>query len=265
MVTYRDLNAALRQLMLDRSKPVIAHASLSAFGTVQGGGATLLGAMLANVESLLMPTFTYKTMVIPQTGPPDNGLSYGSTPKKNRLAQFFLPDMPSDRLMGIVAETLRLHPQARRSNHPILSFAGINGDHPLEAQTLANPLGMIEQCLEAQGWVLLLGVDHTVNTSIHYGEKLAGRKQFTRWALTPQGVMECPGFPGCSHGFNAIAQHLESWTRRTQAGDALIQAIPLVKLVHTVEEWISEDPKALLCDQADCQRCSAVRAGGTTP
>jgi aminoglycoside 3-N-acetyltransferase len=243
---------------------VIAHASLSAFGKVQGAAATLLGATLSNVEGLIMPTFTYKTMVIPQVGPPDNGLSYGSTPKKNRLAKFYWPDMPADRLMGVVAETLRQHPRAQRSNHPILSFAGINVDHTLEAQTLTNPLGVIEQCLEDQGWVLLLGVDHTVNTSIHYGEKVAGRKQFTRWALTPQGMVECPGFPGCSHGFNAIAAHLESWTRQTQAEGVVIQAIPLVELIHTVVELISEDPQALLCDKVDCQRCSSVRAGVAT-
>ena len=110
--------------------------------------------------------------------------------------------------MGIVAETLRRHPRARRSLHPIQSFAGIYADKFLAAQTLQNPLGPIGALAEADGWVLLLGVDHTVDTSIHYAEKLAGRKQFTRWALLSDRIIECPGFPGDSAGFDAIAPDL---------------------------------------------------------
>jgi aminoglycoside 3-N-acetyltransferase len=62
---------------------------------------------------------------------------------------------------------------------------------------LDDPLAPVGALAEENGTVLLIGVNHTVNTSIHYAEKIAGRKQFIRWALTPQGVRECPGFPGC--------------------------------------------------------------------
>ena len=116
--------------------------------------------------------------------------------------------------------------------------------------------------LEKQdGWVLLLGVDHTVNTSIHYAEKLAGRRQFVRWALTPRGVLECAGFPGDSAGFNAIAPEMEKFTRRARIGEAQVQALPLSMLFKVVINKIKKDPLALLCQQVDCERCGEIRRG----
>jgi len=219
----------------------------------------LVGALLATVDTLLAPAFTYKTMLIPEEGPEDNAMEYGSGTDLNKMAEFFYADMPVDPLMGVTPETIRRHSRARRSSHPILSFTGINADAILEAQTLADPLAPIGNLLEQDGWVLLLGVDHTVNTSIHYAEKLAGRKQFLRWALTPEGVRECPGYPGCSDGFQAIASRLEGKAHETQVGGARITAVALADLIPTVQAAIAEDPLALLCDRAICPRCAAVR------
>ena len=145
---------------------------------------------------MLVPTFTYKTMVTPLTGPENNAITYGSGESQNRMAEFFTPRMPADPLMGIIPETFRKHPRARRSSHPIQSFAGMNAGKFLEAQRLDDPLGPLGALEKQDGWVVLLGVDHTVNTSIHYAEKLAGRRQFVRWALTPKGCGGMPGFPG---------------------------------------------------------------------
>jgi aminoglycoside 3-N-acetyltransferase len=258
MFTYRDLLSIFRKLDLGDS-PVIAHASLKAFEDVQGGAETMVGALATAFSSVIMPTFTYKTMITPETGPPDNGITYGSGRDTNRTAQFFRPGMPADRLIGIVPETLRQHPKAKRSTHPIYSFAGVNAEAVLDTQSLVNPFGPIEALMESRGWVLLLGVDHTVNTSIHYAEQVAGRRQFIRWALTPRGIVECPGWPGCSHGFNQISPRIEESTRKLGGGQAVIQAIPLKTLVKTVGEMIAEDPLALLCYDIGCERCNAVR------
>ena len=119
-VSYRDITRGLRQLDLPRPAAVIVHASLSAFGQITGGAPTLLGALLATVNSLIMPAFTFKTELIPEEGPENNGLVYGSGKDTNRMAEFFTPRMPADPLMGAVAETLRQMPAAKRSSHPIL-------------------------------------------------------------------------------------------------------------------------------------------------
>jgi aminoglycoside 3-N-acetyltransferase len=257
-ISFTDLRTALFKLGLSHT-PVIAHASLKSFGDVVGGADTLLRATLDSVWALVMPTFTYKTMITPEVGPPNNGLKYGAEPDGNRLAEPFQPDMPADRQMGAMAEALRRHPRARRTAHPIQSFSGIYAEKFLAAQSLENPLGPIAALADADGWVLLMGVDHTVNTSIHYGEKLAGRRTFARWALLPDRIVECPSFPGDSAGFEAIAPDMVNETRHVKIGDAIVQAMPLRALIHAVDTRLSSDPMALLCDRTDCLRCNAIR------
>ena len=72
MIGYREIGSGLRSLGLDPARPVMVHASLSAFGEVRGGAETLLGALLASQRAVMMPAFTYKTMLIPEEGPADN-------------------------------------------------------------------------------------------------------------------------------------------------------------------------------------------------
>jgi aminoglycoside 3-N-acetyltransferase len=258
MITYRDLTNSLRSLDIGQS-PVIAHASLSAFGQLQGGSKTLVGSLITSFSGVIMPTFTYKTMITPNVGPPDNGITYGSGTAVNSYAEFYYPGMPADTRMGSTAETLRKHPKAIRSNHPIYSFSGVNADFVINTQNLHEPFAPIEALTASAGWVLLLGVDHTSNTSIHYAEQVSGRRQFIRWALTPQGIIPCPRWPGCSYGFNQVSARLYKETRHIMVGSARITACPLEKLVKTVSSMIAEDPLALLCSNKNCERCNAVR------
>jgi aminoglycoside 3-N-acetyltransferase len=257
-VRLRELLMGLRDLGL-KNAPVIVHSSYKSFGDVEGGADTVVKALTSVFETVVVPTFTYKTMVTPLTGPADNALKYGSGTDLNRMAEFFTPKMPADPLMGIIAERLRKHPRARRSSHPIQSFAGINAEKILARQIMTEPLGPLAALEELNGWVVLVGVDHTVNTSIHYAEKLAGRKQFVRWALTPKGVVECPGFPGDSAGFQAIISEMEKYTRRVKIGLSNIHAVPSKMLFREVICCINNDPLALLCQQEDCERCNQVR------
>jgi len=258
MLAFRNLISAFRTLGIDGDRPVIAHASLSAFGEVHGGADTVVGALMAAFNTLIMPAFTYKTMITPEVGPPDNGIKYGTGRDANKMALIFHPYMPVDGAMGLIPETLRQLPEARRSLHPILSFTGINADLFIDSQSYAEPLLPIQVLNEAGGWILLLGVDHTRNTSIHYAERLAGRRQFIRWALTNHGVRAIPGWPGCSGGFQALAPMLEGVTRKIQVGPGLVQAIPLPELVETARACIASDPLALLCKREDCERCNQV-------
>jgi aminoglycoside 3-N-acetyltransferase len=253
-----DLKTAFSKLGLSKHL-VIAHASLRAFGSVDAN--TMLEALLESTRGIIMPAFTYKTMLNPEVGPPRNGITYGSETDLNKLAEPFHPDMPVDKMMGALPEVLRKHPKAKRSVHPIQSFAGINANAVVNAQTIFDPFAPIAALAEQDGWVLLLGVDHTVNTSIHYGEKLAGRMQFIRWAIMNDRVVECGGFPGDSDGFNAIAIDVEKYTRRVEINGALVQAIHLKSLLNAVVQKITANPFALLCTRSDCERCNAVRYG----
>lgn len=257
-INYPDLSAALAGLEL-RDVPVIAHASLHAFGRVDGGTETFVQALLEAVGALIMPTHTYATMITPTVGPANNGIVYGSGQDLNRMAEFYSPSMPADRLMGVIPEALRRRPGAKRSMHPILSFAGMGADKVLAAQTMAEPLAPIRMLAESDGWVLLLGVDHTANTTIHYAEQLAGRRQFVRWALTRSGIVECPGFPGDSSGFQVIEKDMQPHTKKLQVGNALVQAVPMKMLIFAVVERLKKNPKDLLCSNQSCARCNEIR------
>lgn len=259
MPGFANLKSAFQSLNL-RDRAVIAHASLKRFGNIEGGARTVIQAMLASFSGLVMPTFTYKTMVTPEVGPLNNGITYGSGTNHNKMAEPFNHTIPPDKMMGILPAALLHERIAIRSSHPILSFGGIHTSEILLTQTLFDPLAPIQALAEKDGWVVLINVDHTSNTSIHYAEKLAGRRQFVRWALMPDRIVECPGFPGDSSGFNAIEEHIQPHTRRVDMeGGAFIQAVPLKQLIDAVMEFIKKDPLALLCQREDCERCNAVR------
>ncbi len=259
MTGYADLREACRQLNLP-GKLFIVHASLKKFSPLQGGPAALLRALRESFGGFFMPTFTYKTMVTPGVGPPNNGITYGSDRDLNKMAESFHLAMPPDSLMGALPLQLLHEENVVRTSHPILSFAGIGVDEILFTQSLYNPLAPIGALAERDGWVLLINVDHSANTSIHYGERLAGRRQFVRWAVMDGRIVECPGYPGDSSGFNAIEEYLLPYTRRVELeGGAFLQALPLKRLLNVTIELIKRNPLALLCQREDCEMCNAVR------
>jgi aminoglycoside 3-N-acetyltransferase len=270
MITAQELEHGFETLSL-RGQPVIAHASFKSLGPVQGGPQTVVDALLATTGGLMMPAFTYETLVYPRSGPDQNGLDYPSEHAWHNLVNedgapvYFRADMPVDREIGVTAETLRRHPNAKRSLHPVLSFCGVNVDFALNRQSMENPLGPIGKLARRGGWVVLIGVGHEVNTSIHYAEKKAGRPRFTRWAATPRRVVECPNFPGDSFGFTGIEPHVHEEARSVVIGNAHVQALPLPYLIETAQRFIKENPLALLCQREFCGRCHTIRAmvGGT--
>jgi aminoglycoside 3-N-acetyltransferase len=260
MISYRDLVQGFRQAGVTANRRLIVHAALSSFGDeIRGGSESVLGALLSVSGGVMAPTFTDKPMLIPEEGPPDNAIIYGSGRDSNKMAEFFTPEMPADPTMGTLPEAIRRHPESLRSLHPLLSFAGVSVDSAIDAQTIIEPLTPIGELTRLGGAVLLIGVDHTVNTSIHYAEALVGRKQFVRWALTPRGVRECPGYPGCSEGFAQANGFLDAITTRAQVGQAVLRLIPLEPMIAVLVGLMREQPTALLCSHDDCERCNAVR------
>jgi len=241
MIGFAELKHAFDELDLAEAT-VIAHASMKKFDTIRGAAKTLVQAMVASFRGVIMPTFTYKTMITPEVGPPNNGIKYGSDKDLNKMAEPFRIDMPPDKMMGVVPLALFHQKEVLRTSHPILSFAGINADEILLAQTLFDPLAPIRELGEKEGWVVLINLDHV------------------RWAMTPGRIVECPGFPGDSSGFNAIEEYIKPNTRRVDMDNgAFIQAVRVQRVLEATVEMIKRDPLALLCEREDCERCNAVR------
>ncbi|MBI3240928.1 MAG: AAC(3) family N-acetyltransferase [Chloroflexi bacterium] len=258
-VGYRDLVRGLREVGLTRHSRVVVHSSLSSFGQVAGGAATIVGALTAVCRTVVVPTFTYQTLVVPEVGPELNGMDYGSNGSYS--PEFWRPNLPAHLDIGLVPNTLLGHWAAKRSSHPVLSFAaaGPDADELLAGQTLDDPFAPLKWLAERSGDVLLLGVTHRVNTTIHVAEERAGRKPFVRWALTPQKIVEL-AWPNDSSGFDAITDAINPHVIRGQIGLANVQRIPAVKLIEVAEALIQKDPTALLCHNPDCERCRDARA-----
>ena len=256
MLTYRQLLRGLQELGLTTQSSIIAHIAFDE--QIAGGAETVIGALLACCERVMMPSFTPQTRVVPPFGPDNNAMDYAVDGQSPDLVRFD-PDLPADPSLGIVAETLRMHPQAKRSDHPLLSFSGVNVQEGLALQSPQDPWAPIRWMAEKDADILLMGVDHRRNISLHYALQNGGRKQFTRWAAQGPKIVACPGWPGCSQGFSSIAPHLEGVVRNGAVGSISMQMIPLRDLIHIAVGWVREDPQAMLCDRADCVYCQAVR------
>ncbi len=259
MNSYRELIVALRQLGIDSYVPLLVHADKDWMAQIRGSVGTVLTALLSSFDSIMVTSFTSSTMVIPLEGPPENALDYGEIAGEEQGSEIFNLAMPADLENGRLANELLLQKNVKRSNHPLLSFMGIGVDAALQAQTLQEPYEPIRVLGELQGWVLLLGGDHAQNFSLHYAEKIADRKQFVRWALTEQGIVECMQMPGCSRSFNEVSVLFKSIARQSQVGERIIQAFPIAPMIQITMDLIHSLPEALLCKDHSCRFCRAVR------
>jgi aminoglycoside 3-N-acetyltransferase len=259
MVSYHDLIKTFRSFGFRRESPVITHIGKDLPLKVNGGISTFMGALLTTVDNILLPSFTYSTMVVPHQGPPDNALQYGRHDAHNAHSAIFSHTLPSECGNQAAIDILKAFPAVYRSAHPIFSFYGLGLDSALLNQTHQDPYFPIRKIQELNGWVLLADADPSHNFSIHYAEKLAGRKQFKRWALTMDGAVECPYFPGCADGFHKLNYYLHDECRDAYFDELQLSAVPLQIMVKTTVALLKEDPFALLCNSLDCVKCNLVR------
>ncbi len=248
-----ELERALELLGLDGANPAIVHSSLSSFGYLSGGAPTILETLRRRVSTVVMPAFTYYTLAWPVSQrqpdwpkhlPPDG-------PR-------FRADSPVSPDIGKVSQLMLDRYSPRRSTHPALSFIALGPlEHQvLNAQSLENPYGPIGVLYALDADVILLGVDHRSNTTIHYGEYLAGRPLLDRWATGPDGVHRTY-FPNCSAAFNAIQGRLQT-LETIDVGKAVVSRMRVRDVVDTTISLLNHNPEALLCSYSGC-RCQTVR------
>ena len=265
--TEREIVVGLRALGLNQSSTVIVHSSLRSFGQVAGGALAVCRALMATCGTVLAPASTWDRTGVP--APPGLVRPHNAIRTAGSWEEFdaalarvvpFSSHTPIDRGLGRIPETLRQSFYHERSSHPLLSFVAV-GRRAAEltaAQRPAWPLGPIDEMAVSGGDVLLLGVDHTVNTAIHLAEQRLGRSRFYRYVKADECLwMELPCIPGESHRFNDIEPELAAQTQEVLIGRSRARRIAVSAVVAAAERLIARDPGALLCTDPAC-RCGAA-------
>ncbi len=175
-IIQTDIVNALRNVGLQSGDSVIVHTSLGQIGYVCGGAQTVIEALIAVVGqdgTIMMPTQSWKNLD-PETGVHwDADEADWDTIRKNWPAYDKL--ITPTNTMGAVAEMFRSWPGTIRSDHPARSVAawGKNAMFLTENHDLSDIFGNsspIGKLYELDGKVLLIGVDHDKNTSIHLAD-----------------------------------------------------------------------------------------------
>lgn len=169
----------LRSLGTEGGETLLVHTSLSALGWTCGGPQAVCDALFEVVTdsgTVVMPTHTGQyTDPANWSDPPvpDEwvGTIRGEMPP-------YRPETTPTRGVGAVPECFRNYPDVIRSRHPEVSFAarGSNVKPIVSGHEFDHGLGEgspLARIYERGGTVLLLGVGHDANTSLHLAEHRA--------------------------------------------------------------------------------------------
>ena len=183
--TRQSLADDLRALGVEAGMTLIMHSSLKSLGWVCGGPVAVIQALMDVVTAS-------GTIVVPtQTSDYSDPALWQHPPVPQSWWQIIYDTMPAYdpritpcRFMGVIVETFRTLPGVLRSDHPADSFAawGRYAEQVIKGHTLDYGLGEgspLARICDLDGWVLLLGVGHDSNTSMHLAEYRAPHPEQT--------------------------------------------------------------------------------------
>ena len=248
--------AQLRALGVRPGGVLLVHTSFRAVRPIEGGPLGLIDALrsaLGEAGTLVMPTMTDGETVFDPA----------STPTCD---------------MGITAELFWRQPGVRRSTHPGGSFAAVGpmAERICAPQPLSPPHGPdspVGRVHDLAGQVLLLGVGHSENTTLHLAEAIAG----VPYSVEHPCVVEVDGAvrtvmipetDHCCRGFNLLDEPLRARALQHEGlvGHARARLCDSREIVATAVGLLASDPLVFLCaPEAHCEECDTARASVGPP
>jgi aminoglycoside N3'-acetyltransferase len=252
-----ELTAQLLDLGVTPGGVLLVHTAFSRIGRVEDGPRGLIRALRGALGS-------HATLVMPSMSDDDeHPFDLRRTPCLG---------------MGVVADTFWRVPDVLRSDSPH-AFAAIGpkaerivADHPADVpHGLDSPVGRV---YELDGQVLLLGVGHDANTTVHLAEALAGVRYRRRKSLTllERGRVVRLAYEEIDHCCERFGL-LDGWLdtaglqRRGSIGYGNARLVRARDVVAVVVERLRQNETVFLHDpgvDAECDeaRASIVSAGG---
>jgi aminoglycoside 3-N-acetyltransferase len=260
-VTKKEIVHCLARAGMRRGDTVLVHSSLSRFGYVEGGADAVIDALVDTVGpegTLMMSAITTGTqMVVRCIEAADAGVALDAPP---------LDVVNTASWAGAIAETFRKRPGVLRSLHPthsVTAFGARASEMLAEHHNAPGPCGVGTPFLrlagEDRGFVLLLGVNHESNTTLHGVEELA-QLEYVLYPkpcrvpiLTPDGPTEAQTrvhMPYLSRRLGALeTQYIDQRAQTvTHIGDSYVRLTHAATMRDVTLAALERDPHLLLSD-----------------
>jgi aminoglycoside N3'-acetyltransferase len=251
MSSVESLTNELRSLGVRDGSVLVVHTSFRAVRPVQDGPAGLIAALRHAVGES-------GTIVMPSWGDDDD-------------APFDVARTKVADDLGVTAEVFRHLPGVKRSDHPF-AFAALG---PHAAQVVADPLPSrphelqtpIGRTWELDAQVLLLGVDHDADTTIHLAEWMADVPYAIAKHCTVRENAESKRVnyfenDHCCQRFNLVGEWLRErgLEREGRVGSAQARLAGARDIVTVALEALERDPLVFLHAVDDgCDECREAR------
>lgn len=255
--TVESLQTDLRALGVRAGMVLLVHSSLSAMGWVCGGAVAVILALqevLGATGTLVMPTHSTGLTEPSEWQNPPVPESWWQVIRATMPA--YDSDLTPTRSMGVIAETFRKQNGVLRSSHPHHSFCarGFQASYITDNHSLAFGMGEgspLARIYDLDGFVLLLGVGHDRNTSLHLAEYRAtfptkhivqegapiSSSGSRRWTTFENIELDSSDFGRVGEDF--LRSDAGNRMRRGKVGLAACQLMPQRALVDFAVAWLA--------------------------
>ena len=242
MLTKNNILSTLSTLGVPPGAVVTVHTSLKSIGEIEGGGETLLEALIEYFTQdgglLVVPTHTWARLDTPELATLDLSEPYTN--------------------LGVLPTLALRDGRGVRSMHPTHSVVVFGDDAKNFARcddntdTFASPDGCYGELYRRGGYILLIGVGNDKNTFIHCAEEMVGVKNRNATEKIKTTVRHQDGsiaermlYPMYTDGCDDISKYFPKYDaafahlgvmKHSRLGNAEVRLLSAVGVKETVEK-----------------------------